>query len=75
MNPRRHLEVPTWGTRPVKDCSVQGCSGVMVHSDKGRIHVPDDLRKLPGQPYPTLRFDAGWVCMENESHFEAASRR
>jgi len=72
MNPKRHVEVRTWGVRPVKDCSAAGCHGVMVHSEKGRIKVPEDLRKLPGQPYPMLKFEAGWVCMENETHFEAS---
>lgn len=73
MNPRRHVEVRTWGTRPIKDCSVAGCKGVMVHSLKGRIKVPEDPQKVPGQRYPMLKFEAGWVCMENESHFEPAA--
>jgi hypothetical protein len=71
MNPRRHVEVRTWGPRPVKDCSVLGCAGVMVHADRGRIHAPEDLRKLPGRLYAKLKYEAGWVCLENESHFEA----
>ena len=71
LNPWRHVEVPSWGMRPVKDCSMARCAGVMIHSDKGRIQVPEDLRKRPGKPYPALEYEAGWVCIENDSHFES----
>lgn len=74
MNPRRHVEVRTWGLRPVKDCSVAGCKGVMIHSDKGRLNLPLIGEKPAGAPYNMMRFEPGWVCMEDESHFEPGER-
>jgi hypothetical protein len=70
MNPKRHVEVRTWGLRPVKDCSVDGCNGVMVHSDKARMTAPDDISKQPGKPYALVKYEAGWVCLDNRGHFE-----
>jgi hypothetical protein len=70
MNPKRHVEVVGWGFRPTKACSVPGCDGVMIHSDKARVTAPDDIRKLPGKPYSRVFQHAGYLCMKNESHVE-----
>ncbi len=70
MNPKRHVEVLGWGFRPIKDCTILGCDGVMIHTDKARHTAPDDLRKLPGKPYAKLSHHAGYLCMKNESHIE-----
>jgi len=37
LNPRRHIEVVGWGRRPMKECSVQGCDGVMIHTARARL--------------------------------------
>jgi hypothetical protein len=69
----KHVEVVGWGMRPIKDCSVAGCKGVMVHTTKGRSRLEGDVRReRPGQPYAMLQWEPGWLCLENEKHFESA---
>ena len=63
-----HVEVRTWGMRPTKKCPI--CGGTMVHSDKWKMHAPDDIRKKPGQPYARITEIPGFVCLENPDHFE-----
>jgi hypothetical protein len=70
MNPKRHVQVIGWGFRLLKDCTVPGCDGVMIHTDKARITAPDDLRKLPSKPYARLIEQAGFLCMKDKSHVE-----
>jgi hypothetical protein len=67
MNPL-HVEVWTWGMRPTKKCPT--CGGTMVHSDKWKMHAPDDIRKKLGQPYARITEIPGFVCLENHGHFE-----
>ncbi len=70
-----HVEVLGWGMRPVKVCSVKGCNGAMVHTTKGRSKIEGEmLRDRPGQSYAMLEWEPGWVCLENETHFEPAAR-
>ena len=69
-----HVDVVSWGLRPTKRCTHRGCDGVMVHSDKGGVRVPEDIAKNPGQLYPMLKFEPGFVCLEDPyRHFEPTS--
>lgn len=70
LNPRRHVLVEGWGMRPTRDCTEKDCGGVMVHADKGRAIVPEDLTRYGGV-YPRLGWEPGFVCLENETHFFA----
>jgi hypothetical protein len=74
FNPREHVEVRTWGARPVKPCAFKDCKGPMVHSDKGRMLVPENIEKEPGRPYATIQYQAGWVCLEDAEHFEPGEK-
>lgn len=70
FNPRRHVEVFTWGPRPTKDCTAEGCSGVMVHADKGREITPEGAPRKMGGSFERLRYEAGWICIEHpDEHF------
>lgn len=74
FNPRQHVEVFTWGPRPMKDCTAEGCSGVMVHAEKGRKITPDGAPWKMGAS-ERLQYEAGWICIEHpDEHFEFGER-
>jgi hypothetical protein len=70
MNPRRHVEVIGWQLRPVKDCSVPGCDGVMIHTSRARYNSPATTPRLPSKTYQRVGAIAGFLCMKNEGHVE-----
>ena len=73
LEPKRHVEVEGWGIRPVKDCTVKGCGGVMVHSDKARTSAPDSIRRQPTRDYARAIYEAGYICLEDAEHFEPSA--
>jgi hypothetical protein len=47
----------------------------MVHADKGRLKESAGGLKQVHRAWERVRWDAGWVCLENsEEHFEPGER-
>jgi hypothetical protein len=74
IDPKRHVEVPNLGLRPVKDCTVKSCTGVMVHWGRVRALAPDHLRSRNGQQAWRVVYRSGYVCVENAEHFDPDSK-
>ena len=70
LEPRRHVEVAHWGVRPLKGCTVKGCTGVMVHWGRVRTLAPDPIRGRKDAPAKKVVYRSGYVCIENAAHFE-----
>ena len=75
LQPRRHIEVEGLGIRPLKDCRVEGCDGVMVHMDKARTLTPASGARQPTRAWPTIAYQSGFVCLEDGEHFEPDGTR
>jgi hypothetical protein len=73
-DPRRHVEVVNWGVRPLKTCTVKGCTGVMVHWGRVRALTPDNLRRRNGNAAFKIVYLSGYVCIEDAEHFDPDSR-
>ena len=73
MNPKRHIEIIGWGFRPTKDCSVLGCDGVMIHTERARFRAPDGSELPVQKNVCEVEQRSGFLCMKDESHVELDS--
>jgi len=67
IEPKRHVEVSNLGIRPLKDCAVPGCGGVMIHW--GRVRAVSSLNGHRKEA-PKIVYRSGYVCVDNAEHFQ-----
>ena len=68
IEPKRHVEVSNLGIRPLKDCTVPGCGGVMIHW--GRVRAVSSLNGGRRKEAPKIVYRSGYVCVDDAEHFQ-----
>ncbi len=70
VEPQRHVEVGKLGVRPLKNCTVKGCAGMMVHWGRVRTVTPENPERQRLSSKPQVVYRSGYVCIENAEHFD-----